>query len=116
MCHSGSLPLRLILLLLLLTLPSANRVMTSSQLAMTRYGDRVPASKVCHLLESPDGGVTVRCSGQRLTQVCVRGFHGSWGRWFLMETISDHQRTVHESKTVNMNAGSPQSLWFLRTL
>ncbi|XP_040927783.1 leucine-rich repeat-containing protein 3-like [Betta splendens] len=65
--------LRMIVLLLLLIplLPLPNLVMTTSLLNVARQGDRVSANKVCHRLETPDGGVTVHCSGQRLTQVPI---------------------------------------------
>lgn len=59
------------ILLLLLILPLSSLVMTSSLLTVVHRGERVPADKVCHRLETPDGGMTVRCSGQRLTQVRV---------------------------------------------
>uniref|UniRef100_A0AAQ6IJ35 Uncharacterized protein n=2 Tax=Anabas testudineus TaxID=64144 RepID=A0AAQ6IJ35_ANATE len=61
----------LLLLLLLLILPLSNLVMTSSLSPVVHHSDRVSANKVCHHLEMPDGGMTVRCSGQRLTQVPV---------------------------------------------
>ncbi|KAF3700639.1 Leucine-rich repeat-containing protein 3 Precursor [Channa argus] len=61
----------ILLFLLLLIIPLPNLVMTSSLLTMAHHGERVSAHKVCHQLEAPDGGVTVRCSGQRLTQVPV---------------------------------------------
>ncbi|KAM9346608.1 leucine-rich repeat-containing protein 3-like [Symphorus nematophorus] len=61
-----------LLLLLLLIPPRPNLVMTSSPfpVALWRRGNRVSAN-ICQHSETPDGGLTVRCSGLRLTQVPV---------------------------------------------
>ncbi|XP_051276062.1 leucine-rich repeat-containing protein 3B-like [Dicentrarchus labrax] len=61
----------LLLLLLLLLLIPPNLVMTSSvTVALRRRGNRVSAN-ICQRSEMPDGGLTVRCGGLRLTQVPV---------------------------------------------
>uniref|UniRef100_A0A4W6D2N2 Leucine rich repeat containing 3C n=1 Tax=Lates calcarifer TaxID=8187 RepID=A0A4W6D2N2_LATCA len=64
---------RRMLLLLLLVLPPPNLMMTSSPftVALWRHGNRFSANNICQYLEKPDGGLTVRCSGLRLTQVPV---------------------------------------------
>ncbi|XP_070704725.1 leucine-rich repeat-containing protein 3-like [Pempheris klunzingeri] len=66
-------PQRMTLLLLLLhvVLPP-DLVMSSSPLtvALWRHGNRA-SDNICQRLETPDGGLTVRCSGLRLTQVPV---------------------------------------------
>lgn len=61
------------LLFLLLVLTSLSLVSATSPLtvALWRRGNRVSTISACHRLETADGGLTVRCSGLRLTQVCV---------------------------------------------
>ncbi|XP_050924565.1 leucine-rich repeat-containing protein 3 isoform X3 [Lates calcarifer] len=76
---------RRMLLLLLLVLPPPNLMMTSSPftVALWRHGNRFSANNICQYLEKPDGGLTVRCSGLRLTQLssleagCFRGLESS---------------------------------------
>ncbi|XP_033501750.2 leucine-rich repeat-containing protein 3-like [Epinephelus lanceolatus] len=61
------------ILLLLLIPPWSNLVMTSSPftVALWHHNNRVSANNVCQRSEMADGGLTVRCSGLRLTQVPV---------------------------------------------
>ncbi|XP_067426704.1 leucine-rich repeat-containing protein 3B-like [Thunnus thynnus] len=71
MSSSAAQIIRLLLLLLILPLP--NLVMTSSAFTVSRSQcpiDSVPAD-VCQQSEMMDGGLMVRCSGLRLTQVPV---------------------------------------------
>ncbi|XP_028268188.1 leucine-rich repeat-containing protein 3B-like [Parambassis ranga] len=82
MFHAGSLPLppssveavslqrRLLLFLLLLILPSPSLVMTSSPLTLGLWR-RSNTIKSCQWSEMVEGGLTVRCSGLKLTQVPV---------------------------------------------
>ncbi|XP_040917894.1 leucine-rich repeat-containing protein 3-like [Toxotes jaculatrix] len=67
------LSLQKMLLLLLLILPLPNLVMTSSPFTVARWhhGNRFSANNICQRSETLDGGLTVRCSGLRLTQVPV---------------------------------------------
>ncbi|XP_063328675.1 leucine-rich repeat-containing protein 3-like [Pelmatolapia mariae] len=62
-----------LLFLLLLVLPSLGPVSATSPLtvALWRRGNRVSTISACHRLETADGGLTVRCSGLRLTQVPI---------------------------------------------
>ncbi|XP_025762289.1 leucine-rich repeat-containing protein 3C isoform X1 [Oreochromis niloticus] len=61
------------LFLLLLVLLSLRPVSATSPLtvALGRRGNRISTISACHQLETADGGLTVRCTGLRLTQVCL---------------------------------------------
>lgn len=100
----------LLLLLLLLILPLSSLVMTSSLLTVVHHSDRVSADKVCHCLETPDGGMTVRCSGKRLTQVWVWVFvvlHGPglrtalWGQMLPSVSLVLVRSWFHENLSVD---------------
>ncbi|KAF7218084.1 leucine-rich repeat-containing protein 3B [Nothobranchius furzeri] len=58
-----------LLLFILLVLPSPSLVMTSSPRAAALWRNRVSSINACQQMEAVGGGLTIRCSGLRLTQV-----------------------------------------------
>ncbi|XP_026019596.1 leucine-rich repeat-containing protein 3-like [Astatotilapia calliptera] len=77
-----------LLFLLLLVLTSLSLVSATSPLtvALWRRGNRVSTISACHRLETADGGLTVRCSGLRLTQVPI-GLPNRTTRLFLNKNL-----------------------------
>ncbi|XP_030590935.1 leucine-rich repeat-containing protein 3-like [Archocentrus centrarchus] len=76
------------LLLLLLIVPLPGPVMMTSPVtvALWRRGNRVSTINACHRLETGDGGLTVRCTALRLTQVPV-GLSNRTTRLFLNKNL-----------------------------
>ncbi|XP_017296356.1 leucine-rich repeat-containing protein 3 [Kryptolebias marmoratus] len=76
------------MLLLLLMLPPPSLVMTSSPRAMAlwRRSNRVSSISACQQTAAAYGGLTVRCSGLRLTQVPV-GLSNHTTRLFLNKNL-----------------------------
>lgn len=76
------------LLFLLLVLLSLSPVSATSPLtvALWRRGNRVSTISACHRLEAADGGLTVRCTGLRLTQVPI-GLSNRTTRLFLNKNL-----------------------------
>ncbi|XP_031594536.1 leucine-rich repeat-containing protein 3-like isoform X2 [Oreochromis aureus] len=76
------------LFLLLLVLLSLRPVSATSPLtvALGRRGNRISTISACHQLETADGGLTVRCTGLRLTQVPI-GLSNHTTRLFLNKNL-----------------------------